>query len=179
MREIIFRGKRKDNGEWVYGGIICWNGLSSIVKHVQCINDNWATENIRVIPETVGQFTGVIIDNREYAGYDKEGKVLYRDDPTKLIKIFEDDRIKVRWLAELGITEFDCETVGTVKYLTELGETAGWYIVFDKPYIRRVDKNGDYEEDKLHLVQFNDDMTINYEKIGNIHDKKEEKHEKV
>ena len=64
MREILFRGKRKDNGEWVEGGyyhqidkrfgirtesdiIICFGIYSDIQI------------NIEVIPETIGQYTGL------------------------------------------------------------------------------------------------------------------------
>ena len=29
-REILFRGKRRDNGEWVYGNLICSKRLNAI-----------------------------------------------------------------------------------------------------------------------------------------------------
>ena len=52
MRTIKFRGKRIDNGEWIYGGIIFWS------------NGNYEIHNSlghfhRVDPKTVGQFTGL------------------------------------------------------------------------------------------------------------------------
>ena len=50
MMEILFRGKRVDNGEWIQGYLfkswddcyICWG------------TDNGKISNILVIPETVG-----------------------------------------------------------------------------------------------------------------------------
>jgi uncharacterized phage protein (TIGR01671 family) len=164
MREILFRGKRKDNGEWVEGWLLGNPNRSGgifIVTYYQFALDKKtgtkyeippkSLEYYEVLPETVGQFTDVI---------DKNG-----------VKIFEGDRIKVFWLAELGITEFNCQTIGTVKYLTELGETAGFYVVFDELFVRKVlDEDGYYEEEKQPIVAFNEDLTISYEVIGNIHE---------
>ena len=57
MREILFRAKRKDNGEWVYGDLL---------KNIDCIKIREREKDItriaksyEVIPETVGQFTGL------------------------------------------------------------------------------------------------------------------------
>jgi hypothetical protein len=49
-RKIKFRGKRGDNGEWVYGNLLS-NG------EFQSIWDSKTADWRRVIPETVGQFT--------------------------------------------------------------------------------------------------------------------------
>lgn len=51
MREILFRGKRKDTREWVYGSII-WTSLKKFF-----IYKNY--KKCEVIPETVGQYTGL------------------------------------------------------------------------------------------------------------------------
>lgn len=68
VREIIFRGKRKDNGEWVKGDLIkikdkyyirpnanifqVPNPLSTLIAYFS-----------EVIPETVGQYTGLTDEN--------------------------------------------------------------------------------------------------------------------
>ena len=58
MRTIKFRGKRVDNGEWVESGSII-NGESVVyLKHADKTGQ-W----IEVIPETVGQFTGLTDKN--------------------------------------------------------------------------------------------------------------------
>lgn len=64
MREILFRGKRVDNGEWVYGNYIekidpC---KEDPVFWASLIHDK-ALSCTQVIPETVGQFTGLLDKN--------------------------------------------------------------------------------------------------------------------
>ena len=76
MREILFRGKRIDNGEWVYGGYY-HEKIGEYLTAVFIIESltSGVRESHRVIPETVGQYTG------------------YTDDYAK--KIFEGDILRV------------------------------------------------------------------------------------
>ena len=65
-REIKYRGKRQDNGEWVYGSLVQHSGRTEIlVAHSQQILDY---DLYVVHPETVGQYI-----NRK----DKDGKDIY------------------------------------------------------------------------------------------------------
>lgn len=55
MRGILFRGKRKDDGEWVYGWyapLVC-NDRTEIPSIKDFNGTDW-----RVEPKTIGQFTG-------------------------------------------------------------------------------------------------------------------------
>lgn len=53
--EIMFRGKRADTGEWVYG--LPFYGLDGNMDGIE--SSPWCEHLYTVIPETIGQYTGV------------------------------------------------------------------------------------------------------------------------
>ena len=102
MREILFRGKRVDNGEWIEGGVLQtegWTEISAINDYPGSIFEppSCDVDNFEVIPKTVGQYVGI------------------KDIKDK--KIFEGDIVKFKRVNALGYTT---SRVGEVKYYDEL-----------------------------------------------------------
>lgn len=65
MRQIKFRGKRKDTGEWVYGDLV--HTIKDIL--ILPIDEGWNQYSVN--SKTIGQFTGLC---------DKNGKEIYEGD---------------------------------------------------------------------------------------------------
>ncbi|MBQ5824766.1 MAG: hypothetical protein IIW48_08170 [Clostridia bacterium] len=129
MREILFRGKRKDNGEWVYGFYIeneLFDGRlePSIIpvdeKGAALFDDDGYDIEIKVNPETVGQDTGVT-DGKETG-------------------IFEGDIVKIHLSGKpaIGVVEFGI--TGIAAYIVKnIDKVSSNYVLeFDKPNLYEV-----------------------------------------
>ena len=95
MRNIKFRGKRKDNGKWVYGYFL----VNQFDEYTICDK----TFAAAVMPETVGCSTGF---------YDLENREIYQDD----ILRFSCFNYEVIWHDDTG--SWGCKPIQQEHYIT-------------------------------------------------------------
>ena len=150
MREILFRGKRKDNGEWVYGNFVrgCVDDFAYIVEFG---NKELCRNYVEVNPSTVGQYTGL---------KDKNGT-----------KIFEGDVVKTQPFYDRPYSDKrkSKEFIGVVKYKTK--------IFNGNKYYSKQCYNGEwglkFYEDFGKYTHYSWGELWNCKVIGNIHDNPE------
>ena len=91
MREILFRGKRVLNGQWVKGDFCgpC-NIVFTDVGYDECLkcNDVPIVYDCEVLPETVGQYTGMV---------DRNGTKIFEHDIMKFTDDGEASFYLVKW----------------------------------------------------------------------------------
>ncbi len=123
MRPIKFRGKRKDNGEWVYGSLIVNppydlndgthkpSRLYNFIQEQKIKWNNqercWRFEVYEVDPETVGEFTGLC---------DKNGKEIYEGDIVKAPAMEENAIGEIIWEMNCFVIKGKMGTTGLTNY---------------------------------------------------------------
>jgi uncharacterized phage protein (TIGR01671 family) len=144
-REILFRGKRKDNGEWICGDLLqdVESGICAIVSYVNLggnIHDLSESCIFAVIPEIVGQYTGLT---------DKNG-----------VKIFEGDIVKG--------TAYSATRIGVIVWIDEISSFGVRYVNAPNPTA------WDWENSSiLRCVSLGKTDEFAAEVIGNIYDNPE------
>lgn len=130
MRKILFRGKRVDNGEWVYGSLLKQAG-EYISKDGVTPNECWICgmrgEKALIVSETIGQYTGL---------KDLHGTRIFEKDIVRIYYPFDDpDGCVVSWSKEGARWDFggcdayfctpskNCEVIGNVYDDVNLLET--------------------------------------------------------
>ncbi len=159
MREIKFRGKSFDNGEWIYGDYHKRaGGVNCIIKMEPDENGKVVYAVHQAVPDTIGQFTGVL---------DKNGKEIYEGDVLSVREwknlafgMFNHDEMK-----DLSLDDCKGELLKDIKSL----------VYWDEGSMLATEQNGCayymcsfWHEDTL-ITQPIFDIEI----IGNIHDNPE------
>lgn len=127
MREILFRGKRIDNGEWVYGWYCpCpfgrWPLKAAIVPSAEA--EHGYHSYVEVDPNTLGQYTGLD---------DKNGKKIFEGD---ILAYYSDYRNETDIEGVVRYGNFNCSCCDGVY---------GWYV--DGGDIRYLDGHA-----SLHII---------------------------
>lgn len=109
-REILFRGKRVDNGGWVYGSLLnnrtAMEGSAYIIPFFV---DSSNFDYIEVYPHTIGQFTG-LTDSKGNKVF--EGDIVIDEAFNKGVVVWLTDA--AQFLCDFGMDYHDIGTWATV-----------------------------------------------------------------
>ena len=111
MREILFRGKRTINGDWVYGDFVHGNERKSLRDSIFVYDSETQSFNdYEINPSTLGQYTGLTDKNGKrifengYMIIDKQTyKVLFDNGEYILKNIFNCDIIQLKNNSNIGV----------------------------------------------------------------------------
>lgn len=153
IRTIIFRGKRKDNGEWIEGSLCTTIPSDEDFYTISYFDFEGYYVEKKVIPETVGQYTGLT---------DNNGKKIFEGDIIRYADLYDYNR----YLESIDNPEvYDNIDLGNIWTIDEVvyGIKVG-YPAFD------LNKH-DFETNGL--SELSESGQYFYEVIGNIHDNPE------
>ena len=165
MREILFRGKRVDNGEWVESGSLLQFLMIGGCKKMSIAprgtkphikKDGQVIQAEEIFPETVGQYTGLT---------DKNGTRIFEGDVVKLFDIAIGEIV-----CEYGAFGISCRQQIDYDYLAS--EIASITVCDNTPMFCRNDNFVSLWELYSNYNEENSEISV-IEVIGNIYDNPE------
>lgn len=149
MRELLFRGKREEDGEWVYGYYVFQKKRSGIFGQMvsdsdfdrSYIIDLWTGKPHIVDPATVGQYTGV---------RDKKKRAIFEGDIVSVTFVFSEE-------SEISDIDETAEVIWSEEY-------TGWFLAFESGGESEM-----WRYDSHKLLEYGKDSTLG-EVVGNIYD---------
>lgn len=120
MREILFRGKRLDNGEWVYGDLLNhYDGGAEIFEHKETIFVGKKLEGrwYFVDSKTISQFTGL---------YDRNDVKIFEGDIVRYVDLINKPRkdkiifvkgkfaLAEYWFVDAPLNNNELEVIGNI-----------------------------------------------------------------
>lgn len=150
MREILFRGKRIDNGEWIQGSFVIHGDDYYIAPDINAYTSIGGRGKgkymlfgryYQVVPETVGQYTGMTDKNGKKIF---EGDVLNVHDQIPMFDGYDTDEIvyngKVMYIKNQGMYVCEGNNDGNALCALNLGKCEIIGNVHDNPELLEVTK---------------------------------------
>ncbi|HEM0436283.1 TPA: hypothetical protein U0T29_001364 [Listeria monocytogenes] len=147
MREIEFRGKRIDNGEWVYGNLMQFEDSATFIfaderKGASTLTyAHFIINNMHAIDEkTIGQYTVL---------KDKKGKKIFEGD---IVAFSEDDfhvfNSQVEYFSEDGYPAFDIKVPSTYYFDSNVFSEVSMSGLYEIEVIGNIHENPELLEEK-------------------------------
>ena len=122
MRKYLFRGKRTDNDEWMYGAPVDVGGY---VEMYYFNFEEYEMEHHLVAPETIGQYTGMhefVVSDRSF------NKPLFEGD---IVEVWSRRRQPTEYMHNKPTSQYDIEVKARAVIRFKYGK---WFLDYDNEY---------------------------------------------